>query len=116
MTPQIGQPPPEFDLKDQHGQAVKLSDFRAKKFVGAFSRTARRINRTMESPPTFAAAFVKDGDLWKFDETAMLPDLDKEIVQGAKDEQVSVRDFIALQTSQQDDPKQALKIWEPMKK
>ena len=70
----------------------------------------------MESPPTFAAAFVKDGDLWKFDETAMLPDLDKEILQGAKDEQVSVRDFIAMQTSQQDDPKKALKIWEPMKK
>jgi mycoredoxin-dependent peroxiredoxin len=33
VTPQIGQPAPAFDLKDQHGQSVKLSDFHGKQPV-----------------------------------------------------------------------------------
>lgn len=33
MTLEIGQEAPDFELKDQHGQMVKLSDFRGKQSV-----------------------------------------------------------------------------------
>lgn len=33
MTPQIGEPAPDFELKDQHGQVVHLSDFAGKQAV-----------------------------------------------------------------------------------
>lgn len=33
MAVEIGQPAPDFALKDQHGQTVRLSDFRGKKAV-----------------------------------------------------------------------------------
>lgn len=31
--PRVGQPAPDFDLKDQNGSDVRLSDFRGKKTV-----------------------------------------------------------------------------------
>ncbi|MGZ6784442.1 MAG: peroxiredoxin [Nocardioidaceae bacterium] len=33
MTVEIGRPAPDFELKDQHGQTVRLSDFRGQKAV-----------------------------------------------------------------------------------
>jgi peroxiredoxin len=33
VTPQIGETAPDFELKDQHGQSVRLSDFRGKQAV-----------------------------------------------------------------------------------
>jgi peroxiredoxin len=33
MAPEVGQPAPEFELQDQHGATVKLSDFRGKQNV-----------------------------------------------------------------------------------
>jgi peroxiredoxin len=33
VTPQIGETAPDFELKDQHGQLVHLSDFRGKQAV-----------------------------------------------------------------------------------
>jgi len=33
VTPQIGEAAPDFELKDQHGQVVHLSDFRGKQAV-----------------------------------------------------------------------------------
>lgn len=32
-TPQAGKPAPDFEVKDQAGNTVKLSDFRGKKVV-----------------------------------------------------------------------------------
>ena len=33
MTPRVGQPAPDFELRDQHGQLVRLSAFRGHKAV-----------------------------------------------------------------------------------
>ena len=33
MTPETGRPAPDFELRDQHGQSVRLSDFRGDKAV-----------------------------------------------------------------------------------
>jgi peroxiredoxin len=32
-SPRVGQPAPDFDLRDQNGRFVRLSDFRGKKTV-----------------------------------------------------------------------------------
>jgi mycoredoxin-dependent peroxiredoxin len=36
MTVEVGEPAPDFELKDQHGTPVKLSDYRGKKIVLIF--------------------------------------------------------------------------------
>jgi mycoredoxin-dependent peroxiredoxin len=47
MSVDVGQPAPDFELRDQHGQPVRLSDYRGKKAVAlifypfAFTRTCQ---------------------------------------------------------------------------
>lgn len=41
------------------------------------------MNRGTEAPPTFPAAFVKVGDIWKYDETVTLADQDNDLMRAA---------------------------------
>jgi hypothetical protein len=94
------------------------SDYRTKKIVGNLTRSTRRMSRGMipDAPPTFPAAFVKEGDSWKYDETATLAGQNQELIDGAREEGVSVRDYVTMLATDEYDMKKALKIWDPMNK
>ncbi len=92
------------------------SDYRTKKFVGGMSRMGRSMSRGLQKPPTYPAAFAKEGDAWKYDETSTLAALDAELTAAAKEERMSVRDYITTLISDEPDMRRALLIWEPMKK
>lgn len=92
------------------------SDYRQRKLIGTYNRTARRMNRGTDAPPTFPAAFVKVGDIWKYDETVTLADQDKDLMQAARDEGLQLHQYVAANFTDAIDPKDAVKIWQPMKK
>ncbi|HYO38235.1 MAG TPA: peroxiredoxin [Nocardioidaceae bacterium] len=66
MSLGIGQPAPDFELRDQHGQSVRLSDFRGRRAVVvmfypfAFSRVCTgELEAVRDALPAFESADVQ---------------------------------------------------------
>ncbi len=79
-------------------------------------RRVRRLVDQVGPSPRFDCGFVKDGSTWKYDEMPTISNIDKLITELAKEEQMSVRDYLTLTMSGEDTLKAGLKMWEPMKK
>lgn len=83
---------------------------------GTYNRSGPPHEPRHGSPADFPAAFVKVGDIWKYDETVTLADQDNDLMRAARDEGLQLHQYVAANFTDAIDPKDAVKIWQPMKK
>lgn len=102
----------------EHRSAVLADNMLGRTRKSPLLRGSTQVLANDEPPRTYPASFDKAGENWKFQESAILADIDKELIDVAKQYKIPVIELVtAIVTKNQDsDLEAAMKIWEPMPK